>query len=539
MNVSGAILALFDGTRVGNALRVLLNRYEAAAISSPDRGWVPSFVRDARYDANSFTRWEMFRKIVYFEENNWLAGRIRDEYVKWTVGPNGLRIIAHSSDSEWNKRMEEAYLEWCEAPFLDSSLSMTQGHRLMAGSEHFHGELFCGFTHLKLSGKPATPAIQFIESPRCSSPGKEFAVHDETDGVVDGVQLAKDVYGKWVRPSGYWIRDTFEGDEWNFRSTADMSHIFEPKRIGMYRNVTPYHAVLNGLQDMHELDVLGMQRAKQIAQVSYWISTASGELNADTQRLSKWGTVPSQGTAGTTETYDQFRKRIEQVRKSLGAHVEGIKLNEKVAQFASESPSVAEQWYMVYKMGQITGASNVPMVLIFPELIEKIQGTAVRGILDNAHEFFRGKSHLFSVPAVRNYRYFANWARFNKPELVDAPADWKKCDVILPRAVNVDSGRNAASDVLTFNAGMKSLDDIAGAQGTTAEVLLRKKARNIAMAIIAAQEVSEEFSTDGRIVEVKPEQILGGMADVAQKMAMAEETGEDEETENPKEESVA
>lgn len=517
MNVAGAMLALFDGTRVGNALRVLLNRYEAAAFSSPDRGWVPSFVRDARQDANSFTRWEMFRKIIYFEANSWLAGRIGEEYVKWTVGPNGLSVIPHSSDSEWNKRMGEAYNVWCESPFLDSTLTMAQGHRLIARSEHFHGGLFIAYTHLKERGKAARPAIQLIESPRCSSPGQDFNISDNADGIVDGVQLMKNSDGKFTKPGGYWIRDTFEGDEWNFRSVDNMLHVFDPKRIGMYREITPYHAVLNGLQDMHELDVLGMQRAKQIAEVAYWISTASGELDADKMRLARYSGSP-QGTPGTGETFDQFQKRTEMFRKTMGAKVATLRLGEKVDQFSSESPSVTEQWYLVYKMGQITGASNVPLILIFPELIEKIQGTAVRGILDNAHEFFRGKSCMFSTAAIRNYRFFANWARYNVPNLADAPADWDKADVILPRAVNVDSGRNMASDLAAFAAGAKSLDDIAGSQGTTAEVLLRKKARNIAMAKQIAIEATKEFK-----VEVKPEEILGSIADIVQKLAQAEQ----------------
>lgn len=504
-------------SRIVDAVKMLLNRYEAASFSSPDRGWVPSFVRDARQDANSWSRYEMFRKIVYFDKNSWLAGRIHDEHVKWTVGPNGLQVIPHTSDSEWNKAIQESYLEWCESPFLDSTLTMAQGHRLLSGSEHFHGELFTNYTNLKLRGKPSKPAIQFIESPRCSSPGQEYATREEVDGIVDGVQLGKDSNGYFVKPIGYHIRDTFEGDKWSFRGIEDMLHVFDPNRIGMYRCVTPYHAVLNSLQDVHELDVLGMQRAKQIAEISYWLSTASGELDPDKQRLSRYGTAGA--TPGTGETYDQWMKRMEMYRKSSGAKVFGIKTNEKVTQFANESPSVTEQWYLVYKMGQITAASNVPLLLIFPELVEKVQGTAVRGIYDNAHEHFRGKSFIYAHAARRNYRFFADWARYNDPRCVDAPADWQKCEVILPRAVNADVGHNSAAMLAEYAAGTRSLDDIAGAQGTTAGVLIRKKANNIADIKIAAQEISKE-----RGVEVKPEEIAGNLAVIAQQLAQAEAT---------------
>ncbi len=52
-------------------------------------------------------------------------------------------------------------------------------------------------------------------------------------------------------------------------------------------------------------------------------------------------------------------------------------------------------------VGRIIGYSvdtphGVPLLLVFPEMIESFNGTVVRGIYDNAHEFFRGKTFLFA-----------------------------------------------------------------------------------------------------------------------------------------------
>ena len=106
------------------------NRYEAGIPNSPDRPFIPAFVRDARFDANSFTRWELCRKARYERMNNWLLATLEEKDVKYTVGPFGHIVKPHSSDPEWNKYAAEEYAIWCEAPFRDSDLPMAQGHRL-------------------------------------------------------------------------------------------------------------------------------------------------------------------------------------------------------------------------------------------------------------------------------------------------------------------------------------------------------------------------------------------------------------------------
>ena len=76
----------------------LFNRYEAAMPSSPARSYIPALVRDSRYDANSWSRWEMLRKIRYFERNVWLVQALGNEHFKWSMGPNGLPVVPASSD---------------------------------------------------------------------------------------------------------------------------------------------------------------------------------------------------------------------------------------------------------------------------------------------------------------------------------------------------------------------------------------------------------------------------------------------------------
>lgn len=510
-----ASLALFDGTRIGNALSAFfVNRYEAAQPSGPGRSFIPAFVRDARYDANAYSRWEMLRKVRYFERNNWIIPKMREVYIKYTVGASGIPVIPASSDEEWNKHMLESYSEWCERPARDNLLPMGENHKIMSGERHVEGEIFILKTRIKEAGKQARPAIQLVESHRISNPGLQFSLNDNifssadgNIGPIDGVEV--DSNGT---PAGYWSRDSIAGDSWTFRSAKDMLHIYRPTRVGMYRNVTPYHAVLNTLHDLDDLQMFEMQRAKINASIAYFLKNAAGEFNQDIVRLGRYMTDDSIPTPNQMPSED-LEKRIEQMKTILGSSPIALKLNEELGQLKNENPSAATQWYWKYLISQICSALGVPMILIWPE---SIQGTVARGIYDDANTFFRGEFYMFAHAAINIYRFYADWARYNDKRLVDPPADWWKCHVVPPRAVNVDVGRNSAAILAEYAAGLISLEDICGAYGTTPEVLITKKARNVGRIKQIAKQVATEMGVD-----IDPAEVSAPLADILAKLAAA------------------
>lgn len=505
------------------ALGILFNRYEAAQPSSPKRSWIPGFMRDAKIDANSWSRWEMTRKIRYFERNVWLVSANRDTHVKWTVGANGLGVVPASSDVEWNKAMLESYEEWCEKPCIDSTIPMRQVHRQIAGTCHLENDMFVHKTRIKNNCEPTKPAIQLIESHRCSIPGQAYSTKDDPEK-IDGVEMGKDEFGRNVGPVGYWILDDELMTQWAYRSVNEMHHIFSPERIGMFRGITQYHSVMNTLHDLDDLEGFAMERAKNISEVSYVLTSPSGEINRDIRRAKKFGFGLGESSLPLDPKEDEMAQRMSLYRKVLGARVMALKTGEKMEQHALESPSVAEQWFWRYKIGQVSKAAGIPLALIFPELIETINGTIVRGIYDDAYETFRGYFFLYAAAAINIYRFWANWARYNDPRCVDAPADWKKCHVVPPRAVNVDIGYTSAATLAELEAGITNWDDIAGRYGTTAEVLIRKKAKNVAM--IHAIAIEEG---------VDPAEISAPIADIIQKLAAAEAMEQSGQASDPSE----
>lgn len=523
--IRNAASALFAGTRIGNAVNAFLakNYYEGAQPCGPRRTIIPAFVRDARFDANSFTRWELSRKIRDFERNVWLIKRLKEIHTKYTVGPHGMPVIPASSDSEWNDRAFEAYAEWCDSPCLDSLLSMGQLHRLMAGEAHIDGEVFILKTRQK--GKVSSiPAIQLIESHRVSTPGTEFTSgYNEQEGIVDGCQV--DSSGQTI---GFWIREGFETNPgWTFRPASQVIHVGMPDRVGMYRYITPYHSSINTLHDLADLEDFEMQRAKANAEdAKIWI-TPSGELPG----LDMLQRRAFSGTAGVSSPADissnQIQAQLEQFQKILGSRTIAAPAGSEIKWPENPSPSAAQQWFWRLKMSEVSSSVNIPMLLVMPE---SIQGTVGRAVLDDAQLSFRAWFGVYAIAARAIFRHFMEWAIYNDTRLVDPPSDWAKCHVIPPRACNVDVGRNSAAMLAELAAGTTSYDTIYGANGSTAAVGLRQKARNIGM---IKQIAAEESAAMG--VEIKPEEIAAPLADIVQKLSAANtEPDDDDETPDKK-----
>lgn len=507
------------------------NRYEAAMPSSPDRPYIPAYTRDARYDATSYVRWEICRKVRYYRRNTWLLPRLEEVDVKYSVGPNGLSVTPASYDSEWNKRMEEAFLEWCEAPFRDSSLPMSKGHRLMAREVHDDGEVFANLTSLKWMGQPSKPAVELIESHRISSPGGEYGWEERNQNVIDGVILGRDAFGKLVgRAAGFSVRDGVEGESWRdipaFDGTRPAAggvvHVFDPDRIGMYRAISAYAPILNETADLELLAALEMDKAKTNSEFAGFIKTWNGELPDNFQRtVSGLGIRGEPRVPGTADDAD-LQKRIEQFRKVISARLVGLKPGEEPVFPANPSPSAAQQWLWKLTIEKICAARGIPMLLVLPD---SIQGTVARAILDDANLTFRSRFRNYAIAAHAFYMYFASWAIYNVKGLQNPPADWRKCHITSPRACNVDVGRNSAAMLAEWAMGKTNLTDIASSEGTTARKLLEKKADDVGLTKTIATEKSAQWG-----VEIQPAEIMQNIGEVAALInPPAMETEEDEE----------
>jgi capsid protein len=515
------------------------NQYEAAVPVQPGRPWLPAWVRDARYDATAFARWEITRKVRFYFENTFLLSRLAEVDCKYTVGPHGLCAQPVSSDPDWNERFSEAYQEWREEPFRDSKLSMADGQWLLWKECHMDGEVFANLTSLKVAGRKIIPAIECIESHRCSAPGLDYDWPSDSSNIIDGVELLVDASGNRTgRAAAFSIRDGFDGSVWHRLAAYDCSRpmdggviqIYDPERIGMPRAVSGYASVINETDDITTLAALEMDKAKTNAENAYIWKTWNGEVpKSQTSVQPDNFLLPNnQPSIPSTALAEDLNKQVMQMRKVLGSKVLSIKNGEEMVMPTNTSPSAAQQWLWLLTIEKIAVKRGIPMVLVLPD---SVQGTTVRAILDDANKGFQRKFRKMAQFERSVARYFASWAIYNVPGLTDPPFDWKRFHITPPAACNVDKGRDTIGNIAGIAAGTRSYDEVANESGTSAHEVFTRKANNIADAKLIAAKVS---TLKG--VEVSPEEIINPLADVAMVMAKAVPDDTDEEPKGNKNE---
>lgn len=140
-------------------------RYEAAYQRWGERSWLPSTVQDARFDSDQYTRIELCRRHRYWVRNNGLIHRIRNLFIQFSVGVNGLECVPNSGDETWNEARKLSWDRWGQSPELSSELTMAQLQIMWSGALFDDGEVF-----IQKTVKGHRPALITIEAHRVQTP---------------------------------------------------------------------------------------------------------------------------------------------------------------------------------------------------------------------------------------------------------------------------------------------------------------------------------------------------------------------------------
>ncbi len=445
-------------SRLRNAWQAVFGRYEGATFN-PKRSHIPGSYTSARYDATAHSRGELARKMRYFERNNPLIQALAGKFENFVVGANP-QLTPASSDPEWNKKAKAWWDQWCRVPDLSSRQGFGTLLSLMARRWFIEGDVFVILT-TGADERGARPRIQLVEGHLCRTP-PEF---ERDEMVHDGVRM--DEHGRPVLY--YFAEEVAQGKyEWGQPRRADsVIPIYEPERPGEVRGITHFHACINPLHDLDDLGMLEMMAAKEAAESSTFIETASGELNPDQLRRERFSqsTQNSSGDA-VSETRTAF------IKEAIGGRVAALKTGEKVTQFLSNRPTVAQQWYWKYLIEQICGAVEIPACIVYPD---SMQGTVYRGSLDMATAAFRSRHTVLADAVRRIWEYVIGWAIRHDGAIADSlPKDWRNVSILPPRAPNVDVGRNAAAEQQALLDGRTNYEIIYGPQGLSWREELKK-----------------------------------------------------------------
>ena len=440
-------------------------RYDATQYSQ-FRSYRSTPLQDARLDLTKASREVLQAKSRDFERNSPLYTKLADTWEQYVVG-TGIQFTSASQDATWNITADSVFERWKPLSDLQSRFGFDNLQGVIARSLFIDGEVF-----VLLTREGAYPRIQLIEAHRCETPDQLRS--QEGKGIVDGVEL--DANG---RPIAYW----FETNEvYRREDAANVVHIYEPSRPGLYRGIPYCTAALNVLHDLEDLRALEMRASKDAAELSTIYKTSTGELPpALVSMAEKFRTAST--ASGTSSSISETKR--EYYQNSVGGRNIVLQNGDEAIQHVPERPGANTREYWRLLAGDVCACAGIPLSIVYPD---SMQGTVYRGSVDAFAAFCRAKTAVLSTYFRRIREYVIQIEATYNRGIAKLPDDWRKVSSGTVRAPNVDIGRNSNAMIAELAAGLRTWNSIASELGLDGKQLLKEKADELVYIAQLAQD---------------------------------------------------
>lgn len=463
-------------SKVWNAIKgAVLNRFEAATqLWNGTRRWIWPSYQDARFDVTRADAIEICRKHLDLVANTPILQQIRNRFIQYSPGVDGLCPIPNAQDSvmskdaihELNAALACSFNRFWKSPELGSNKT---GNELTIQWEGMLFDLGNPLIHLT-HDEHGRPKIQTIDFLRLQTPPEMGSEEGKT--IFGGIQLKKisvpcrdksgKVFTKEVvtgKPEFYYIRNEFDSEIFAKIPASEMIHEFRAFRPGVLIGVPAGVSGINTVIDATDLQILQMTASKIGAEIAVVESNASGELDAMAARRTRLN-IQSQNSSGAlvTKRDDQFYD------VSFGGKKLAIHHGDSLKDFVVETPSVAQTGQMVVLKSAICMAYNVPLALIESCQLPIAQGTLLRSDLEMASGAFRGDFEIIAKIVRKIYEWYIKWAIDYDPSLKGINArkveNCFACFIRPPRSISVDAGYSADTLAKELEMGTTTFQDV-------------------------------------------------------------------------------
>lgn len=470
------------------AIQASMQNFESSRYTA-DRSWLPGYAQDARADYTSWARIELCRRARYMERNNAIAQKILD-LIETNVVGTGINPTPASSSDKFNRAALEWWNGWCQFADLTSRQHLYSLQAMLVRAWMLDGDVFVWLT----KGDSGRPRLRIIESHRVVSANlKNFS----REGYIDADGVLLDQNG---RPAFFVV--TNDNDAYSGKQAREVVpipadevvQVFEPSRQGQTRGITIFHSCLHTLHDLDDLQKYELLAAKDAAEISKVITTASGDIDTNGS---------SGGVIG--RSYNQTKSDGSQVARQafyeakLGGRTVSLFRGDQLAQFQSNRPSPATKELWDYLTNLVCKGVGVSFAAV-QDYAGNWGGAALRGAIAADNRFYDVRANTFSSAMQRIYEYAIGWAIANG-EIVDpksgkevkVPADWKKARWQGPRRMTADVGRESQALLAELDKGIRTERDILGELGLDYNAVRAQRVSEVRARLDEAKSISEDY----------------------------------------------
>jgi len=455
------------------------NLYRAAE-SSKDRTSLRVYVQDARYDMSEDIRTILVGKSRYFADNNPFFNKILEVIDAFVNGANGLKVVPANGKPRIDEIAHRCWDEWQNGCDFLGRLKFHYMTSIMLRLMEVDGECFVVFR--ECIGEPVQHKIQIFETHRCRSPQKAVG----SSNIIDGIQY--DAHG---RVKGYYISDGLDGSaEPKFFPADRVIHVFAPTRAGQLRGIPASVPALTTMHDFEMIESAEINAAKVNSFKYAIVKTPEGEVDAETVSAAMARGLLNKNKDGKENEEPIIRHPIDEqshrmLEEQYGGSIFFTKAGTEWDQNPSERPSTIMQQFWTYQIEKICIAFNISKLLIFPQ---SLQGTTARADIAATEATFKSLFSVMEDVVLKCYE----WALSGYASKFPINSSFLAANVIPPRTLTADVGKESAKDLSEHSAGITTLQDLCGAEGKDWKVVLQQRAEAAAY----AEKIKTEYEVE-------------------------------------------
>lgn len=445
------------------------SHYDAANDSSARS--ILCFPTQPKREFNPWDRKRILEKVRSLEANLGLIPRMKGQVGKYSVG-RGIFPIPTTKDEEWNELAADLFDDWGN----NRSVCDTSAGRTFWKIQRYCAETFFAeneaFVALVSSSYAGAPQLQLFDAGEIG--GGYF---NSTAGFVDGVRanaqnrpieyevLTVDANGK---PTSVPI------------SAADMIHVFEPKRPGQLRPISPFAPAVNPGIDVMDLDAIITQSAKLHNALGIKVTKKSGEAGKKgvTGQITKL--VGPDGKP--TEVREDFIR---------GAVIQYLGLDEDIDIVSSDRPTENILNFLVYRIRNICLTTGLSFEVAWD--MTALGGVTARLAAKDAQFFFDGiQDTLNDILNQRVWVWRIASAMKNGELRICADPRWWKTFWLGPPKLDGDAGRTMQGEIDALHNGFNNWESyFARVEGRFWKDPIKQRIREIAWAMDECEKARE------------------------------------------------
>jgi lambda family phage portal protein len=440
--------------------------YDAVKYTRERRG--PSNLSGAEDYRSNYDRVELMKRARDLAENNGLVRSILMKFASHVA--SNITYQARTDKPKVNTEIEAYWNQWFENCDLSTRHTGSTLMQVATMSMLRDGD----FLFVLVRDKDGDLRLQGIESDRLGDPYKTYTSLELIGGIhIDrgtGAPTAYDIYNRSI------------GDFYTYQATIPASqafHYFDPLRIDQYRGVSAFHTAINDATDIY--DIVNFEKlAAKVASSQSAVVKRSNNNASDLSALT------------TEENFDNQQIKLESMESGKVSYLEPGE--DIIFPDGPSRPSGAFAEFHKILLRNICMGLGIPYSFAVDP--SAMSGPTARLEMQQAGRTFNRYQKLLNDKVLSPIKNIVIADAVARGMISGNGAKTTKGFFNFGANVSIDLGRESASAIAEFKAGLRTASDIYSERGMDVEAAFRARAIETKM----IQDLAKEYGVPAQAV---------------------------------------